>query len=67
MQGLFAYIYDQLLKNVQLRYLIYSCQVDTIQGVISKIFGKFAIYFIQGAVTHIVTAGRVAVCYGIQF
>jgi len=46
-----------------------SCQVDTIlaQGVISKIFGKFTIYFIQGVFTHIITAGQVAVCYGIQF
>ena len=29
-----------------------------IQGVISKIFGKFAIYFIQGVFTRNETAGR---------
>ena len=40
---------------------------NRIQGVISKIFGEFDIYFIQGVFTRIVTAGQVAVGFHSSF
>ena len=49
------------VKNVLISWSANICQADiylNIQGVISKIFAEFDIYFIQGVFTNSVTAGR---------